>query len=100
MYQSGALFSYKNSPREVLVRVGVSFVSAAQACANAEQEIGGKSFEQVVEQSVGAWNDKLSRIELDLAGTPANVTEMFYSSLYRAFLTPVRSPSSLPHVPF
>ena len=43
---------------------------------------------------VGHWSmfgemEKLSRIELDVANTPANVTEMFYSSLYRSFLTPV-----------
>ena len=95
MYQSGALFSYKDAPQEVLIRVGVSFVSAAQACANAEQEVGDAAFEEIVARSVDAWNDKLGRIELDLAGTPANVTEMFYSSLYRAFLTPV----SLPPLP-
>ena len=40
-------------------------------------------------QSKALWQDKLSRIELDIANTPPNVTEMFYSSFYRSFLTPV-----------
>lgn len=90
VYQSGALVSFKNSPEQVTIRVGVSFKSLEQACANAETEVGDASFEDVQAQSVALWNEKLSKIELDVANTPANVTEMFYSSLYRSFLTPVR----------
>lgn len=37
-YESGALFSFSNEPSTILIRVGVSFVSSAQACANAESE--------------------------------------------------------------
>ncbi|KAF7969869.1 hypothetical protein HWV62_25649 [Athelia sp. TMB] len=88
IYQSGALFSYSNTPSEVIIRVGVSFVSAEQACTNAETEIGGASFEQILSASQALWNEKLSKIEIDVANTPANITEMFYSSLYRSFLTP------------
>jgi putative alpha-1,2-mannosidase len=91
-YQSGALFSYEGNPEEVILRVGVSFVSADQACANAEEEIGTSSFESIVSASKGEWNQKLSKIEIDIAGTPDNVTEMFYSSLYRTSLTPVSFP--------
>ena len=90
-YQSGALFSYKNNPETVIIRVGVSFVSTQQACENAENEVGTSSFEDIVNQSKALWQDKLSRIEIDVANTPANVTEMLYSSLYRSFLTPVSS---------
>ena len=89
VYQSGALVSFKNEPEQVIVRVGVSFKSIDQACSNAETEIGDASFEDIVAQSVAQWNEKLSKIELDLANTPHNVTEMFYTSLYRSFLTPV-----------
>ncbi|KAJ3538305.1 hypothetical protein NM688_g6540 [Phlebia brevispora] len=87
-YESGALFSFKNDPETVIARVGISFVSVEQACANAENEIGDTPFEDIVAQSKALWNEKLSRIELDLANTPLNVTEMFYSSFYRSFLTP------------
>lgn len=92
VYQSGALFSFKNDPQEVTLRVGISFKSTAQACSNAETEVGSSSFDDIVSQSKAAWNEKLSKIELDVANTPANVTEMLYSSLYRAFLTPVSVP--------
>ncbi|KAG1871275.1 glycoside hydrolase family 92 protein [Suillus subalutaceus] len=87
-YQSGALFSYEGNPEEVILRVGVSFVSTDQACANAEEEIGTKSFEEIQKASKALWQEKLSKIEIDVANTPSNVTEMLYSSLYRASLTP------------
>lgn len=90
VYQSGALVSFKGTPEQITIRVGVSFTSADQACSNAETEVGDTSFEDIVAQSVTLWNEKLNKIELDLANTPQNVTEMLYSSLYRAFLTPVR----------
>lgn len=88
-YQSGALFSFANNTQEITLRVGVSFVSADQACANAESEVGTTGFEEIIAQSKALWQEKLSRIEIDVAGTPPNVTEMLYSSLYRSFLTPV-----------
>ncbi|KAM5540286.1 hypothetical protein V8D89_006105 [Ganoderma adspersum] len=88
VYESGALFSYEGEPTEINIRVGVSFVSVDQACANAESEVGTSSFEAIVAQSQALWNEKLSKIAIDLEHTPANVTEMLYSSLYRASLTP------------
>ncbi|KAF8198088.1 glycoside hydrolase family 92 protein [Pholiota molesta] len=88
VYQSGALFSYANKPKQVNIRVGVSFRSADQACANAESEIGDSTFEEIQAQAVALWQEKLSKIEIDVPGTPPNVTEMLYSSLYRASLTP------------
>lgn len=87
-YQSGALFSYANTPSQVNIRVGVSFQSVAQACANAESEIGTASFDEIRARSVALWNEKLGRIEIDVGNTDPNVTEMLYSSAYRAALTP------------
>ena len=84
-------------PTTILARVGVSLVSTAQACANAEQEVGTSSFEDIMNQSKALWQEKLSRIELDIANTPPNVTELFYSSFYRSFLTPVSNNEFLRH---
>ncbi|KAF8893524.1 glycoside hydrolase family 92 protein [Infundibulicybe gibba] len=88
VYQSGALFSFDNKPTQVNIRVGVSFRSVEQACANAEEEVGSSSFEDIQAKAKALWQEKLSKIEIDIAGTPPNVTEMLYSSLYRASLTP------------
>ena len=98
VYQYGALFSFKGTPQQVNIRVGISFVSVDQACQNAEEEVGDSSFEDIMAQSKALWNDRLSRIEIDVANTPANVTELLYSSLYRASLTPVRSRMSLQNI--
>ncbi|KAH7108373.1 glycosyl hydrolase [Auriculariales sp. MPI-PUGE-AT-0066] len=87
-YQSGALFSFKGNISTVNIRMGVSFRSVEQACANAELEIGSAPFEEIQARSVALWNEKLSRIQIDVANTKPNVTEIFYSSLYRSFLTP------------
>ena len=73
--------------------MGVSFRSEEQACANAESEIGDATFEEIQAQAKALWQEKLSKIEIDVPGTPPNVTEMLYSSLYRASLTPVSSGS-------
>ncbi|KAJ7451768.1 glycoside hydrolase family 92 protein [Mycena galericulata] len=88
VYQSGALFSYEGTPKQVNLRVGVSFVSTDQACANAESEVGTSSFADIEAQAKTLWNEKLSKIEIDVPNTPPNVTELLYSSLYRASLTP------------
>ncbi|KAH8994062.1 glycoside hydrolase family 92 protein, partial [Lactarius akahatsu] len=86
--EAGALFSFSGYPTQVTIRVGVSFLSEAQACANAESEIGTAAFEEIVARSKALWNERLSRIEIDVPHTPPNVTELLYSSLYRASLTP------------
>lgn len=60
-----------------------SFLSA-----NAEEEIGGASFEQVQAQAQALWNEKLSKIEIDVENTPANVTgkqEYMFCSIVRAY---------------
>lgn len=93
-YQSGALVSLllasgsSGGLTMITLRLGVSFVSAEQACANMEEEVGSYSFDEIHAQSKALWNDKLGRIELDLTNTDANVTEMIYLSVYPSFLTP------------
>jgi hypothetical protein len=87
--ESGALFSFAGEPTQVIIRVGVSFISEEQACANAESEIGTATFDQIQAQSKALWNERLNRIEIDVPHTPPDMTELLYSSLYRASLTPV-----------
>ncbi|KAH9935721.1 glycoside hydrolase family 92 protein [Fomitopsis serialis] len=88
VYQSGALFSYAGDPEEITIRVGISFVSEAQACSNAETEVGGATFEEIEAESKALWNERLSTITIDFANTEPNITELLYSSWYRSNLTP------------
>ncbi|KAF7297899.1 Glycoside hydrolase family 92 protein [Mycena chlorophos] len=87
-YESGALFSFEGEPESIIIRVGISFVSTDQACSNAESEIGTSTFEDIHAQAKALWNEKLSKIEIDVPNTPENITELLYTSLYRSSLTP------------
>ncbi|KAG5729574.1 hypothetical protein E4T56_gene5159, partial [Termitomyces sp. T112] len=65
VYQSGALFSYdvdQSAKPEIILRVGVSFASADQACANAESEVGDATFEEVMANAKAQWQEKLNKV--------------------------------------
>ena len=70
----------------VTVRIGLSFVSAANARENLAEEIGDRDFATVRAAGEAAWRDLLGRVAV--AGGTAREQELFYSSLYRAFLWP------------
>ncbi|KAH9988428.1 glycoside hydrolase family 92 protein [Xylariaceae sp. FL0662B] len=78
----------RNSNNQILARVGLSFVSVAQACANAEAEIPAFDFEEVVQAGERAWKDKLSAVEPNTAGVSEALRTTFWSGLYRALLSP------------
>jgi predicted alpha-1,2-mannosidase len=71
----------------VNVRVGVSYVSEANARANLKAENPqGTSFEAIRDQTVAAWNRRLGQIEVS-GGTPDQQT-VFYTALYHALVVP------------
>lgn len=87
----GALLTFNPAPRGttvILVRIGVSFISSEQACANAEEEIPDFNFDEVHSNARAQWNDLLSRVQVDTADVPRETVELFYSSLYRTHISP------------
>jgi predicted alpha-1,2-mannosidase len=70
----------------VELKIGLSFVSIANAKENLEQEIGHKSFDTIRKEATQKWEDLLSSIQVK--GGTAKQKEMFYSCLYRSFLWP------------
>lgn len=94
--EMGAVFTFRPSPTtitSILARVGVSFISAEQACQNADEEIPDFDFERLREEASVAWDDVLGRVQVDLSPveTGENVeqkAELFYSSLYRTHISP------------
>lgn len=95
--QAGALFSFDKYSRngdgsaEITLRIGISYNSNEQACANAEEEIGDAwNFDAIVKESRSLWNEKLNRISLDLQ-TDETVARLFYTDMYYAFLTPANA---------
>ncbi|TBU25783.1 glycoside hydrolase family 92 protein [Dichomitus squalens] len=87
----GALFTFNPKPEGVttiLARIGVSLISADQACANAEQEIPEFDFEGTRAASRAQWSELLGRIQIDPKGVDPEIVDLFYSSLYRTHLSP------------
>jgi predicted alpha-1,2-mannosidase len=89
---SGAFVTFDTSKdRTVLAKVGISYVSVANAKANVEAEnpianFTSGDFDKAV-QSVGEqWNTLLNRIQV--SGGTTDEKETFYSMLYHALLGP------------
>lgn len=70
----------------VELKIGLSFVSAANAKMNLEAEIGSKSFNTIREEAHQKWEALLGKIQV--AGGSEKQKRMFYSCLYRSFLWP------------
>lgn len=72
--------------KPVTLKIGLSFVSKANAKENLSNEIGASTFDQIHKKGVDEWHKLLSRIEV--SGGTEKENKLFYSSLYRAFLWP------------
>jgi len=86
--QAGAYVSFDNrrSQRTVNIRVGVSFVSVADARRNLASEQSAFGFEHVRTQARADWNAALGRV--DLAGGTIAQRTVFETALYHALLQP------------
>ncbi|KIH94115.1 hypothetical protein SPBR_05615 [Sporothrix brasiliensis 5110] len=76
------------SDHTITARVGMSFISTDQACANAEAEIPDWDFDGTVHAAQNAWRDKLSPIRVDATGVSSAMQTTFWSGLYRSLLSP------------
>ncbi|WP_116127288.1 GH92 family glycosyl hydrolase [Lewinella sp. IMCC34183] len=81
-----ALLDLGAGDNRVTMKVGLSFVSTANARENLETEIGDRDFETVHRAGVGTWSDLLSHVRV--SGGSEREKTLFYSSLYRSFLWP------------
>lgn len=78
--------TYKTKEQEpILIKVGISGVSAANALKNLDSEIPDWNFEALRERTRAKWDHELARIQVD--GTEEE-KETFYTSVYHAFLAP------------
>ncbi|KOS17711.1 putative glycosidase [Escovopsis weberi] len=81
-------FHPPSSGDQIMVRVGLSFISSVQACSNAEREVPDFGFEQVRQAAEDAWRDKLSVIEVDATGVGEPLQRSFWSGIYRSLISP------------
>ncbi|KAL0581450.1 hypothetical protein V5O48_000604 [Marasmius crinis-equi] len=93
--QAGGILSFNSS--SVTARFGVSFVSADQACSNAETEVPDWNWDAIQEASRSKWEDVLQRVQVDTNIENKTVVQMLYSSLYRASLVPANLTGENPY---
>ncbi|MGQ7856328.1 GH92 family glycosyl hydrolase [Pedobacter sp. WC2501] len=70
----------------VELKIGLSFVSIANAKENLAKEIGNKTFMQIRREATEKWEALLSNIQVK--GGTEKQKQMLYSCLYRSFLWP------------
>ena len=85
----GGFVRFASAEAPVLARVGLSFISAERACANAEAEAADFDFEGIAAAASDAWAAKLRPVEVSAGGgvDPALLTN-FYSGIYRTMVNP------------
>lgn len=81
-------FDRPRAGNQILARVGMSFVSEEQACANAEREIATTDFDGFVAAAENAWREKFSVITLKDGGVPEVFLKAFWSGVYRTMISP------------
>lgn len=83
---AGAIIGFATKKGETVhARVASSFISPEQALLNLK-ELGNDDFNTLVEKGKAAWNDVLSKIEVE--GGNLDQYRTFYSCLYRSLLFP------------
>ena len=83
----GAYMSYDfKKPTQVVVRVGVSYVSIDNARENLDKETNGLSFDEIQKETARNWDELLSKIKVE-GGTKDDKT-IFYTALYHTLIHP------------
>ncbi len=83
----GAVLNFTTTQGEqVLIKVGISFVSIDGAKKNMEAELPHWDFEQVHQAARDKWNKKLDKIAIK--GATEDQKIIFYSSMYHAHMFP------------
>jgi predicted alpha-1,2-mannosidase len=85
---AGAWFTFATHANQVVqMKIGISFISEAQAKANATAEIPSFDFEAIHTQAQKTWNEALAPISIEGAGE--DDLRQFYTALYHTMLMPV-----------
>jgi predicted alpha-1,2-mannosidase len=81
----GAFLTYATEENEqILVKVGISFVSVEGARKNLKAEIDHWNFDQVKQDAEDSWNLELSKLKVNGAGEEKK--EIFYTAVYHSLL--------------
>jgi predicted alpha-1,2-mannosidase len=79
---AGLVVTLKNSKTPVLMKVGISYVSAENAKLNLDTEIPHWDFDAIVKQTSSQWNEQLKRISIK--GGSEKQQRRFYTDLWHS----------------
>jgi len=78
-------FSAK-ADEQVIIKTGISPVSAENALANLRAELPGNDFDKTVQQANATWNKALNKVQVKI---PSRATlRVFYTALYHTMIAP------------
>ncbi len=83
---AGGYLTFGSSTKTVVLKVGISFVSTANAEANLKSEIGDRDLDAIRREGRTAWNSALGRARVS-GGTDED-RKVFYTALYHSLLHP------------
>ncbi len=81
------VISFANNPGEVILKVGISPVSSANALANIGTEAPGWNFDRFVNEAKMKWNKELSKISIETDDFA--LKQIFYTALFHTCIAPV-----------
>lgn len=83
-----AVLNFKTKVKEVImVKIGISPVSEANALANIAAEIPEWNFQQVADNAYAKWNKELGRVSVETKDI--HQLRTFYTALYHMFTAPI-----------
>lgn len=85
-YKKAVITFDKKSGDELLVKIGISYVSATNALENLDTEIPNWNFEAIKDSAKAKWQRALSKIEVK--GGTEEQRSIFYTSLYHCMIHP------------
>ena len=85
-HKAGAYVSFPDGDDAILMKVGISFVSIANAQQNLAKEIPGWDFDAVQAAAKTTWSKTLNLVQAE-GGTPEQRT-LFYTGIYHSLLAP------------
>ncbi|KAH9827365.1 glycoside hydrolase family 92 protein [Teratosphaeria destructans] len=87
--QAGGFVRFGNpSNGTIYARVGLSFISTAQACHNAEREIPDYDFARLRQSATDTWRSKLTNISIVPGNASLDLQQTFFSAIYRTLISP------------
>lgn len=81
-------FEKPTEKNQMLAKVGMSFISVAQACTNAEREVSAQGFDSHVATAEAVWRSKLDVIHIEDGGVSDVFLKAFWSGVYRTMISP------------